>query len=83
MVQVRSGREAKQKLHGKAKQVRIENAGIAAIKPIWERYVQFCEELLKEFSADDLKVHQAINERISQILRDRRDPAKQVLGLAA
>jgi DNA-binding MarR family transcriptional regulator len=83
MVEVRSGREAKQKLHGKAKQVRIENAGITAIKPIWDRYVQFCEELLKEFSADDLKVHQAINERISQILRDRRDPAKQVLGLAA
>lgn len=83
MVQVRSGREADPTLHGKAKQVRIEAAGIAAIKPVWDRYVQFCEELLRDFSKEELAAHQRVNERISAILRDRRDPAKQVLGLAS
>ena len=83
LVLVRLGRKFDPSLHGKAQQVRIEAVGIAVIKPIWERFEQFCSELLKEFSADDLKVHQAVNERISEILRGRRDPAKQLLGLAA
>ena len=83
LVQVRLGRKADPTLHGKAQQVRIEAAGIAAIKPVWDRYVQFCEELLKEFSENDLKVHLAVNERISEILHERRDPAKQLLGLAS
>ena len=36
MVQVRLGRKADPTLHGKAQQVRIEAAGIAAIKPVWD-----------------------------------------------
>jgi DNA-binding MarR family transcriptional regulator len=83
MVRVRSGREADPTLHGKAQQVRIEDAGIAAIKPVWEQYTAFCNELLKGFSPGDLKAHQRINEAICAILRQRRDPAKQVLGLAS
>jgi hypothetical protein len=63
--------------------VRIEAAGIAAIKSVWESFTLFCAELLQGFSAEELKAHQAVNERISKIIRERRDPAKQVLGLAA
>ena len=81
LVRVRSGREADPTLHGKAQQVRIEDAGIDAIKPIWEKFTKFCNELLRDFSQDDLKVHQRVNETICDILRQRRDPARQVLGL--
>ena len=81
LVTVRLGRQADPMLHGKAQQVRIEDAGIAAIKPIWVAYTEFCDELLKDFSAADLKAHQRINEAICAILRQRRDPVRQVLGL--
>ena len=83
MVSTRLGRKFDPILHGKAQQVRIEAAGITAIKPVWERYVQFSEELLKGCTKEELAAHQKVNERISEILRARRDPAKQVLGLAA
>jgi DNA-binding MarR family transcriptional regulator len=81
LVQVRSGWKVDRSLHGKSQQVRIEDAGITAIKPIWEQYTRFCEDLLKDFTAAELKAHLRINEAISDILQRRRDPAKQLLGL--
>ena len=81
MVSVRMGREADPTMYGKAQQARIEAAGLAAIKPVWENYSQFCAELLKGFPQADLDAHQRVNEAISAILRQRRDPARQVLGL--
>jgi len=73
-------RQADPMMHVKAKQARIEAAGLAAIKPIWERHTQFCAELLKGFSQTDLDAHQRVNEALSSILRQRRDPATQLLG---
>ena len=83
LVQVRSGWKVDPTLHGKSQQVRIEDAGITAIKPIWEQYTRFCEDLLKDFSTAELKTHLRVNEAISEILQRRRDPAKQVLGLTS
>jgi hypothetical protein len=44
-------------LHGNSQEARITQAGLAAVKPIWEGYTSFCEELLKDFSAAELKAH--------------------------
>jgi DNA-binding MarR family transcriptional regulator len=82
LLQVRSGWKVDPTLHGKSQQVRIEDAGITAIKPIWDQYNRFCEDLLKDFSAAELKTHLRVNEAISDILQRRRDPAQQLLGLA-
>ena len=83
MVQVRLGRKFDPTLHGKAQQIRIAAEGITAIKPIWERYVEFCDDLLAGCSKEELAAHQKVNEHISEILRQRRDPANQVLGRSA
>ena len=81
LVSVRSGRESVPSLHAKAQQARIDDAGIVAVKPIWEQYSQFAAELLKDISKRDLEAHRRVNEIISQKLRERRDPAKYILGL--
>ena len=80
-VHVRSSREGDPKAHGKAQQVRIEQAGVLVVKPVWERYCQFSEDLLKDFTKADLDAHLRVNEGICRIIRARMDPAKQLLGL--
>ena len=81
LVHIRPSKEGDPTLHAKAQQVRIEEAGTKKVAPVWERYCRFCEELLKGFSKDELDAHHKVNKGISRILRDRRDPAKQLLGL--
>jgi hypothetical protein len=80
-VRVRPSRQADPHSHGKAQQVRIEEAGIRDVAPVWERYCQFSDELLKGFTKADLDAHHRVNEGISRIVRERLDPAKQLLGL--
>jgi DNA-binding MarR family transcriptional regulator len=81
LVHVRPSREGDPALHAKAQQVRIEDAGIRVVAPVWERYCKFSEELLKGFTKAELDAHYKVNKGMSRIVRDRLDPAKQLLGL--
>jgi DNA-binding MarR family transcriptional regulator len=81
LVHVRPSREGDPALHAKAQQVRIEDAGVKVVAPIWKRYCEFSEELLKGFTKAELDNHYRVNREMSRIVRDRLDPAKQLLGL--
>jgi hypothetical protein len=85
MVEVRRiTKQAAPRLHGNAQQVRITKIGIAAAKPIWERFRKlsaklFASEHLSSFAQAEFEAHMRVNDAISRTLHEWRDPAKGVL----
>lgn len=80
LVHVRPSRQGDPTLHAKAQQVRIEAAGTKAVAPLWERYSRFCEDILKGFTKAELDAHLKVNKTVSRLVRDKLDPAKQLLN---
>lgn len=60
-------------LHFNAKQVRITDAGVKKIEPVWKRYQQMASKLLEGVSDSDLRAHLTVNEHICKRIRERRD----------
>jgi len=66
-------------LHGNSMRVRISPLGIETVKPIWENFRKLAAKLftmegLNKFSHAELNIHRKINEEISRVLREWRDP---------
>jgi hypothetical protein len=77
-------KQANPGVHGNTQQVRITQAGIAAVQPIWEKFRRlsaklFATEPLRGFSQAELEAHVKVNDAICRAIRDWSDPAKRLL----
>ncbi len=52
--------------------VRINQKGIAFIRPVFERFVNLANNLLAGISQRDLEAHYRVNERISQVIKKHK-----------
>jgi len=71
--------EAGSGLHFNALRVRITNAGVKRIRPVWERFFQMSANLLQGMPPRLLEAHYRVNEEISARIRTRRQSAKDFL----
>ncbi len=77
-------KQANPGVHGNTQQLRITQAGIAAVQPIWERFRRlsaklFATEPLRGFSQAELEAHGKVNDAICRAIRDWSDPARRLL----
>jgi len=59
--------------HFNAKRVRITKEGIKRIEPVWERFARMSANLLQGIPQHLLAAHKAVNDKISERIRARRD----------
>jgi len=71
LVEVASGDTAAGQ-HCNSKRVRITQEGVRRIAPVWQRFQQMSASLVKDIPKKMLESHLAVNEAISQRIRDRR-----------
>jgi len=67
-------------LHFNAKRVRITDAGMKQIEPVWKRYRQMSATLLKDIPQSHLKAHQSVNQQICKRIRERRDDLSELFS---
>lgn len=58
--------------HFNSKRVRITREGVMRITPVWQRFEQMSAALVKGIPQNKLEAHLAVNDTVSQRIRERR-----------